>query len=209
MNKGLIDSVSQLVEKISSDLATWEHGEKPWFRGESSNSPALSPKIASYSHSEENYLLQSFRRQAGGLAEVPPRSDVDLWLFLAQHYHVPTRLLDWTEGALHALYFAINENGEDPRVYMLNPLRLNERAGLKVFDQNYPLSWANAGQLYVGLAWGNRELGFDPAELMKQTGIDLEVPIAVPATYQDNRMNAQRSCFTIHGTELRPLKDLL
>jgi hypothetical protein len=33
--------------------------------------------------------------------------------------------------------------------------------------------------------------------------------MAFTATYQDHRMIAQRSCFTIHGTMLEPIEDIL
>jgi len=35
------------------------------------------------------------------------------------------------------------------------------------------------------------------------------LPIAVPATFQDHRMIAQRSCFTVHGQALEPIADIL
>jgi hypothetical protein len=38
---------------------------------------------------------------------------------------------------------------------------------------------------------------------------DLDIPLAFPATYQDQRMIAQRSCFTIHGIALKPLAEIL
>jgi len=113
----MIKSITELIAAIQGDLSNWKSGTKPWFRGESGKEPPLCPKIANHNEHEENHLLQSFRRQAGGLANVPLRQDADMWLFLAQHYGVPTRLLDWTEGALHALYFAINRSNSNPRVY--------------------------------------------------------------------------------------------
>jgi len=119
----MIKSITQLIAAIQADLPNWGRGIKPWFRGESGDQLPLCPKIAKYNANEENYLLQSFRRQAGGLANSPPREGhTDMWLFKAQHYGVPTRLLDWTEGALFALYFAINRRNRNPRIYMLNPV---------------------------------------------------------------------------------------
>jgi hypothetical protein len=203
----MIKSITNLIESIQKDLANWDAKTKPWFRGESGNKDPLCPKISKYDAHHENYVLQSFRRQAGGLANVPNRDDTDLWLFLAQHYGVPTRLLDWTEGALHALYFAINKENPNPRVYMLNPYSLNRLAGLDAAP-NYPLSWATPfSAQYVALAWQNRSISIPPVPEGRR--IDFSIPIAFPATYQDQRMITQRSCFTIHGTELKPLKKVL
>jgi hypothetical protein len=50
-----------------------------------------------------------------------------------QHYNAPTRLLDWTDSALVALYFAISsyrQSDDDtvkptPAVWALNPWQLN------------------------------------------------------------------------------------
>lgn len=49
------------------------------------------------------------------------------WLCLMQHYNVPTRLLDWTENLLFALYFAVEASGSGQgRVFLLAPRRLNQ-----------------------------------------------------------------------------------
>jgi hypothetical protein len=197
----MIRTINEFISRIKDDLANWKVGTKPWFRGESTNDPPLCPKIAQHGANIENYLLQSFRRKAGGLADVPPRNNTDMWLFLAQHYGVPTRLLDWTEGALFALYFAINQKKQNPRVYMLNPRRLNELAGSRTIYPNYPLSWSGGGGDYVRLAWENR--------VVEDTRFELVIPFAFPAIYQDNRMISQRSCFTIHGRDLRPMQQIL
>ena len=172
----MINTVIDFIECIKSDLERWDARVKPWFRGESGDAPALRPKIASFNHNEENYLLQSFRRKAGALSNVPPRKHTDMWLFLAQHYNVPTRLLDWTEGALLALYFAINRAKANPRVYMLNPRSLNNHAGVETYDLNYPLSWVHIGGLYVALAWQNRDIDRikrNMEEQLKQSRQDL------------------------------------
>jgi len=207
----MIKSITQLIEEIQSDLSTWGNKTKPWFRGESGDDPPLCPKITKYNEIKENYLLQSFRRQAGGLANSPPREKhTDMWLFKAQHYGIPTRLLDWTEGALYALYFSINKQISKPRIYMLNAQLLNELAiGHKLDKFDYPLSWIKIGALYVSLAWQHRRLNTDQENERQNEQWNLQVPIAFPATYQDQRMIAQRSCFTIHGTTLKPLVEIL
>lgn len=226
----MIQSVTELISAIKEGLASWDEASKPWFRGESGDDPSLCPKIARFDHFQENYFLQSFRRKAGGLADVPNRDHIDMWLFLAQHYGVPTRLLDWTEGALHALYFAINRGKSNPRIYMLNARRLNDLAGARTYPLNYPLTFDTPfSTIYIQLAWQNRDLAKIKQsikerlqqypqnqtpeqiknELKEIDRLSLKIPIAFPATYQDQRMIAQRSCFTIHGEDLEPIPDIL
>ena len=207
-DKFVIESISKFIDVIKADLAKWRPNLRPWFRGESSGEdPPLCPKIAKFNASQENHLVQSFRRMAGGLANTPIRGETDKWLFLAQHYGIPTRLLDWTEGALFALFFAISDRRKPlPRVYMLNPHRLNELAmGCESDYLNFPLSWDETtgdkrreGYRNIALAWEERK---------RQDAYDL--PVAVPAIYQDHRMIAQRSCFTVHGRILDPIVSLL
>ncbi|MCJ7702362.1 MAG: hypothetical protein MUO62_12325 [Anaerolineales bacterium] len=94
---------------------------------------------------------------------------------------------------------------------MLNPHKLNELAGIGLDPLNFPLTWVSGkvGAIYIGLAWEQRDLNGYDGKIIKDSNINIDIPIAFPATYQDHRMFAQRSCFTIHGRSLKPLKDIL
>lgn len=54
------------------------------------------------------------------------------WMLYAQHYGIPTRLMDFTTSHIVSLLFAVeksfqDENDNDAVVYFLNPSKLNER----------------------------------------------------------------------------------
>jgi hypothetical protein len=112
-----IQSVEDLIKAVREDSLPWHSKEPRWFRGEPDVQTPLTPTL--YRHCltpHENALLQMFRARATGCGDaVPMREHTDQWLFLAQHAGLPTRLLDWSEGAQIALYFALKET--KPVVY--------------------------------------------------------------------------------------------
>ena len=83
----------------------------------------------------EHDYVSEFEIGARGIeANCPHRRDYVGWLFLMQHHGCPTRLLDWSESILVALYFAVTDQNEtsgdscDGELWCLNPGKLNQKA---------------------------------------------------------------------------------
>jgi hypothetical protein len=120
VNEKPIESIKEFIEKTKNDYENWGLGKSSrfaWFRGEPECDTSLVPKLYREKYNDgyqedyfENRLLQHFRMRAMASGKTPHREgETDLWLFLAQHVRLPTRLLDWTESSLIALYFALQE----------------------------------------------------------------------------------------------------
>lgn len=114
--------VSSVPDMLGIVSCLEAEGKTLWFRGQDNYCYGLRPRIGrsqtfvgkevEFSISSERNLLHRFRRRA--YRELRGVGD---WgaLFLAQHYGLPTRLLDWTSNALVALYFAASfETKEEP-----------------------------------------------------------------------------------------------
>ena len=61
----------------------------------------------------ESAALRSFRNRAANA--LPESASVLEWLSLAQHHGAPTRLLDFSQSPLVALYFATDDSSQDHR----------------------------------------------------------------------------------------------
>ena len=112
--------------------------EIDFFRGQSSIDYRLLPSIgrmlkdgntdALLTFEQEIFL--DFKRKYSRYTSCRPQNDME-FLFLAQHYGLPTRLLDWTYNPLIALYFACSTNfDKDGVVFHMMPF------SRKIFDAN-------------------------------------------------------------------------
>lgn len=238
-----ITSIEQLIKEVKLDFKKWGSDSTAWFRGEMNKTDyPLLPKLyrpinGKVSHNE-NRLLQNFRNKAPSFSQTstPQKGNTDEWLFLAQHAGLPTRLLDWTEGLLYALHFALQY--EDPVVWMLDPLELNRRT-VPTDTPDFPLTWfspentpATARQFLdaIGIITANvdgiikhndkfpqfstpiqHNIGNVNirAAWEKDNNLGTDLPVAIYPTYIHERMNAQRSCFTIQGRKKVSLANLV
>lgn len=110
-----IRNYNNLSEYLSQRL--WDD-RNMIFRGISDSSYPLIPSIGrrkakslEWLYSFEKQIFEDFKQRAFRYMSHEPRNEYE-WLFLAQHYGIPTRLLDWTENPLVALYFATEQNPE-------------------------------------------------------------------------------------------------
>ena len=128
----IIDICKETIGEFNSEQAFWRgHGNAEWlliphvFRTDPEH-----PEVPKY---DECALIGNFQVRAPTRShtKTPEPDDYFGWLFLAQHYGLPTRLLDWTENPLVALYFAVLEQEEasDGCIWALWPRQLNATFG--------------------------------------------------------------------------------
>lgn len=180
-----IESVSDLIKKLELHV---KDKTPIWFRGQSTANWGLTPSIAREKKfaGAEAILIKRFKQNA--LPHIPthPQTEWD-WLFLMQHYRLPTRLLDWSESPLAALYFAVaDKSKKNAALWCLDPIALNSEANI-TFD--------HGGEIP---AFGYDKVldSYLPSSIASEHTTDLN-PIAAIAQRNSPRIAAQLGTFTI------------
>lgn len=168
-----LDEYYSFIKKMSSQT------RKLIFRGHSSEKEhKLIPGIGRYKDAdnkpfdvvEERKMINSFIKK-GYLYLKTEYTPIET-MTTAQHYGLPTRLLDWTWNPLVAVFFAIENDDtfeEDGAIYFLEA----EKFKLKTSHDTYSVE------------------NWDPLELLE------EIVLYEPK-YLDSRITAQSGLFSIH-----------
>ena len=190
-----VQDLLRIIKKIIPDATRHAH-IRWWFRGQSDWAWALRPAVyrSGFPAKDEDdrlrteqHLTQDFRVESAGL-RVGHDENADLY-FLQQHYGMPTRLLDWSTSPLAALFFAVCENrASDGGFYAMDAYQLANSQDLG----SHPSSGIPVSR--HGIVRRALEPIFDWKKLSDFPGYIFPVR----PNHLDQRVGAQRSCFTFH-----------
>lgn len=188
-----VDSLGSLLTLLGAVL---QDDEPYWFRGHADLSWQLVPSALRFSDREtrERALgpaFDEFKRFTSLKFRHPPEPDNDMhWMQLAQHYGLPTRLLDWTENPVIALFFAVADPAvtkKNGALYVLRPRDLNRRTSAKrprVFEYHR-----------------DKPIITTYLHPSSSTVSGRKSPIAINAVWNSERLSIQQGSFTLHGTK--------
>ncbi|AIQ29305.1 hypothetical protein P40081_14945 [Paenibacillus sp. FSL P4-0081] len=179
-----IKSISDLLKHLKPNIGAYDG--PIWYRGQSDKTWKLEPSYARVSNRvSESNLIKKFKQSATMLLNPLPANEFN-WLFIMQHHGVPTRLLDWSESPLTALYFcASGEADKDGALWVLLPVELNKHSNI---EPTYTYDIPSFEDVLLK--------NYSPESIAGETTSKL-YPLAAIAPRNSTRMQSQLGAFTI------------
>lgn len=228
--------VEDIIEYIELMVKINSNGTEKWYRGQSNCEYRLSPSafrkvfaikdqwgnkldspVLDDPCSGSNNLLAllpvdqmvaEFSQEAKECLEYGVSTSIE-WECIAQHYGIPTRLLDWTTNAINALFFAVGDcsigktEKDDIRnfidshgfgsgggaVFVIDPLEINKKAvPIKDFDKNPRVFDA-----------------IDDEKILQECLHNVVPPVCFSGFNKEKRISRQAGKFSITGTLVWPM----
>lgn len=196
-----VKSVAKFLDVTREIRRSWPQEERPnrrgeeeklWFRGQSCWEWGLSPKVyrKPFQGADEDEIRLEFQSQAIQLIYGRVPSSKWDWYFLMQHHRVPTRLLDWTENSLIALFFAVQDeiNNQDAAVWVLDPWWLSKKLHLGLRGPLLP-------DYDISGSWL-----FELEQAFEDRVVNRALPAPIEPPHVDRRVAAQSSRFLVFGS---------
>lgn len=201
--KGLLELIN--LWRDNNNASQSGYYSRAWYRGQGNATYELHPGVYRKDFSEraerispkgwplekkrlklERLTLKDFRLVGSLHFDSDDRIEVYL---TAQHYGMPTRLLDWTMNPLAAIFFAVagkDDKDRDGAVFVMNPINLMpekefEDSSRQVFSTRHDYAKAAIGEVF----WDDH---------------NKRKPIILPLIPHKahGRIRQQGSCFTLH-----------
>jgi len=196
----IVNSLSEYLGSIKnyySDFNVSKDTAGIWFRGLPLSTYDLIPSLyreVCYKKFERE-ITRDFYQNAGMFNGGVSYNGIDL-LIEMQHYGAPTRLLDWTESCLVALFFAVEQYKitSDGRVWILRPRLFNK--AMHGIESIVMTNEVDLSQHMLNLS----------DVLVKS--VRCANPIAIKPMRSNSRILAQSGVFVLYGSDVTPLNEI-